>query len=389
MRSAIEELYGHIFEFFSRAHKWYHEGLARHIWHSFTQPPSLRYEDILEDIDECSRQIDKLAQLGSHVEINRKLTELQTTQAHILAIWNRATATQDQQLADILARVTLISSAQVNTDQRVMDLQCSAILSDLGDGMEFLEYDRSLVSRISRLNANRGFTNRFWHSPKLTQWTTAKDSRVIFIEGNPQAVSVMREFQHLVVDRLQENQVPILWALPNPGIAQGGHGTKGISPIDLLKRLILQAMKLCKQTPNESSMTRLCTQFKTISTEKEWMRMLGSVLKLVGPQCYILIDLTALDEGLRFVDKGFSWLHAFQELFAELARGNLPLQVKVLLTLSSRQGRAMSSSIPPELLVPVREHPIPPRKRKKMEAQFSSRNRARVPYTLPRGRATR
>ncbi|KAJ9151975.1 hypothetical protein NKR23_g2899 [Pleurostoma richardsiae] len=42
MISAIEDLYTHIFEFFSRAHKWYQEGLARHIWHSFTQPPSLR-----------------------------------------------------------------------------------------------------------------------------------------------------------------------------------------------------------------------------------------------------------------------------------------------------------------------------------------------------------
>jgi hypothetical protein len=278
----------------------------------------------------------------------------------------------------------------LNTDQRVGDLQFSDIMSSLsenslGDAMDSYQYNISIRNRRNQ-DLKQGFTNRFWLSPKLEQWTSAKESRLVFVQGSAQAQSTIREFSLCVIDQLREGKVPVLWALTG---AQARPATRRASPIDIMKHLIKQAMQLSKQTPMESTMSRICTQFRTLSTEREWVQMLGSVLKSVVPQCYITVDLSMLDGGLGSMGKGFSWFRAFQELFADLAMGSPQVQVKVLLLLHRPRlelEAAGSDKIPPGLLVPVRKHPIPPRMRKKMETQLGSRNKVRAPRALPVGR---
>lgn len=66
---AVEELYTYILQFFIRAHDWYSEGGLRHILHSITRPAELRYEDLVDNIGRCSRNIDQLAVSGSQVEL--------------------------------------------------------------------------------------------------------------------------------------------------------------------------------------------------------------------------------------------------------------------------------------------------------------------------------
>lgn len=69
MMHAVEELYAYILRFFIRAHDWYREGTLRHILHSIIRPAELRYQDLLENIASCSRNIDQLAVSGSQVEL--------------------------------------------------------------------------------------------------------------------------------------------------------------------------------------------------------------------------------------------------------------------------------------------------------------------------------
>ena len=69
MRIAVEELYAHILRFLMRAHDWYRESSLRHIINSIIQPPELRYVDLLDRIQECSRRIDQLCLSGSQAEL--------------------------------------------------------------------------------------------------------------------------------------------------------------------------------------------------------------------------------------------------------------------------------------------------------------------------------
>jgi hypothetical protein len=78
MKVAIEELYAYILRFFIWAHDWYTEGKFRHLIHSITRPAELRYQDLLEIIAECSRNIDQFAVAGTQVELRDMHKKLHT-----------------------------------------------------------------------------------------------------------------------------------------------------------------------------------------------------------------------------------------------------------------------------------------------------------------------
>lgn len=68
MREAVALLYAHIINFFIRAKQWYDEGPFKHLLGSFTRPVELRYEDLLENIENCTLEIDNLSNAGSRTE---------------------------------------------------------------------------------------------------------------------------------------------------------------------------------------------------------------------------------------------------------------------------------------------------------------------------------
>ena len=83
MKQAVAELYANIIQFFLRAQKWYQEGKIRHAIHSITRPVELRYNDLIEGIEECSSNLDKLAWAGSQAEqrdMHSEIKELRSGQ---------------------------------------------------------------------------------------------------------------------------------------------------------------------------------------------------------------------------------------------------------------------------------------------------------------------
>jgi hypothetical protein len=76
MKCAVAELYAYILRFLIRARGWYGEGRLKHVWHSISRPPELRYSDLMEEIKERSEIVDQLAVSGARAEqreIHRKL----------------------------------------------------------------------------------------------------------------------------------------------------------------------------------------------------------------------------------------------------------------------------------------------------------------------------
>lgn len=81
MQGQIGSLYAHLVRFAIRAVKWYREPRFLHMVTSITRPYSLRFKDIVEDIQDTIRQIDRLALGMSQAEqrqILLKLNEAQT-----------------------------------------------------------------------------------------------------------------------------------------------------------------------------------------------------------------------------------------------------------------------------------------------------------------------
>jgi hypothetical protein len=68
MRHAVAELYAFIIRFLMRAQDWYHENKLRHILHSLTRPVELRFADLIDEMEACTRTVDNLASAGARAE---------------------------------------------------------------------------------------------------------------------------------------------------------------------------------------------------------------------------------------------------------------------------------------------------------------------------------
>ena len=68
MKETVAELYANIIRFLIRARDWCMEGKRWHALHSITRPAELRCKDLIEDIQQCSIDVDKLAWACSQAE---------------------------------------------------------------------------------------------------------------------------------------------------------------------------------------------------------------------------------------------------------------------------------------------------------------------------------
>jgi hypothetical protein len=103
-----------------------------------------------------------------------------------------------------------------------------------------------------------------------------------------------------------------------------------ISPVDLFKYLIRQALPLRQNTNTEKSMSLSCARFHGNLTEADWFQHLESALADIGRQVYIIIDLELLNRDFGS-PVGFPWLSAFLGFFAQMSESRTSHYVKVLL----------------------------------------------------------
>jgi hypothetical protein len=76
MKEQVGQLYAHLIKFASRAFKWYQEPRLVHVITSITSPFVLRFKDIVDDIQDTIRQIDRIALSMSQAEQRQILLKL-------------------------------------------------------------------------------------------------------------------------------------------------------------------------------------------------------------------------------------------------------------------------------------------------------------------------
>jgi hypothetical protein len=68
IKHAISQLYAHVLEFMIWAMKWYAEGKVKHFIVATFRPASLRFKDLLENIESYTQAVDQLAVGASQAE---------------------------------------------------------------------------------------------------------------------------------------------------------------------------------------------------------------------------------------------------------------------------------------------------------------------------------
>jgi hypothetical protein len=223
------------------------------------------------------------------------------------------------------------SAAMVSANYRLSDLQFAQIMKSISDTamLDPIKVFHYLLAARRRTyhNPTNLMSRRFWNSPRLRTWTSSKQSDISIIKGNFRSRQALRNFCVEAIEQLRASQVPVLLAMNTP---QAESPSSNISPIDLLKYLIRQALQLRQSVQTEKSMSLSCATFDGNHSEADWFHLLESALADIGRQVYLIVDLELLNRDFGPPD-GFPWLSAFLSFFAQLSDRRNSHNVKVLL----------------------------------------------------------
>ena len=334
IKRAVAQLYAHLMEFFTMAWQWYHEGPMKHMLHSITQPASIQYKDVLNDIEECSRRIDQWAVSSAQAEIRDMNTRQQNMQMDVKDINgllqknNKAVSGILEVIHAISPQISQLLEGQIDTNQWVSGLQLSQMLIHTANSQLADPETSYRFSVLIRNKHQRGlnYTPKFWLSSRLKDWSSSKSSSLIIVTGSYATRSQAKDFGINVIEAVRSASIPVLWALHD----NSKRVCETISTADLLKSLVQEAIGGNKAFQNERLCTLSCTRMQSAIDEKEWLEILGSVL--VGlPLLYIVVNLESLDRNPLAMTEHFSWPLAFLSLFQSLYSRGVATVVEIVL----------------------------------------------------------
>ena len=128
--------------------------------------------------------------------------------------------------------------------------------------------------------------HHFWLEEKFTSWKSAPVSSLIMVQGTNYNRFEIRNFCVKSIYLLQKALMPAVWVLKR---TESRH-QETYSPVDLIKALISQVMRINIAMQRESNLALSCAKFRTAEKEDEWFELLGSVLAGLSQIC-IIIDL--------------------------------------------------------------------------------------------------
>lgn len=142
--------------------------------------------------------------------------------------------------------------------------------------------------------------------------------------------------------------MPVVWVLKNTESRHQGTS----SPVDLIKALISQVMRINTTNQRESSLALSCAKFRTAEKEEEWFELLGSVLAGLTQIC-IIVDLEMF--CLRDQKSAQRWPSALTDVFEKMSQRGIKTVVKVILV---SYGSKLFKSMPGDELRDLKDRVI-------------------------------
>ncbi|KAI5371995.1 hypothetical protein J4E82_009297 [Alternaria postmessia] len=283
MQQAVSEIYSKIIRFFLRAERWFQQGKMRHAWEALSRPTELYYSDLIQDVSECTKAIEVLANTGAQAE--QRDMHLETQQL----------GKQVQEMRElIISYQSIQTSANLDTNQRLTDLQLNQIMDFLSganalDPLKALQYRAFMSARTRRRQTRADVGAQFWSNPKFAAWESASSPTMIMVKGEYTTRLQVQNFAVDVINNLRSRTVPTLWALKSIPV----HGATAASAIDIIKGLICQAIQLNVTQHTERSLALSCAQFRAADSVEQWFDLLARTIASF-PQLYIIVDMEAV-----------------------------------------------------------------------------------------------
>ncbi|KAI1110011.1 hypothetical protein F5Y14DRAFT_430588 [Nemania sp. NC0429] len=326
IKKIIVDIYVNILKFLLRALCWYQESKLVHLLHAITRPPELRYNDLLTTISSLSRGLTENAWASSHAEQRDMHTILMA-----LSGWQKHHGKKlDDLLAIVSAEQAINSSARLEVSQKLSEIQFSQFLGHISvpNLPEPITVFQTLIFMSRKRQArssNKG--PPFWLDDKVQRWNSATASSLLVINGTRKSRFHLQNFCTRSIEILRDSKIPVIWGLET--LASDKTTAAQVSTIDILKYLVVQAVKINEHTYENAVMALRPIEYHRAQTEEDWVRVLASTLRGIS-LLYIVIDMKVLSRSSEALANDF-WTGAFRGLFAELSSRGMSTVVRVVL----------------------------------------------------------
>lgn len=302
MNRVVAQLYVQIMCFVQDAVKWYKMGKIKHSLSSITRPYSLSFQDIVEEIAEASRNVDKEAAAASRAEIRGlhmqvlHLSEISKSRfcSSKFTTWQVAHSVIvnfDRQLS----MSTNISNYLAGQAQWIQSSQMAQIkslksIASLPSSVGSLDFCRSLRNRRKTpalMDENEIAKLQWWHNSQEAPSTLSAQARGLRTGSTDFAVDY--------VDILRANSIPVVWIVPHTNIFD----EKVCSLSDILLVLVMQILEVNPRVLAEGNFPVTIPHFQDIeSQESEAAERSFDLLArcLAGiDHLYIVVDMTLIN----------------------------------------------------------------------------------------------
>ncbi|KAJ0161402.1 hypothetical protein CTA2_6290 [Colletotrichum tanaceti] len=380
VRRIVVAIHANILRFLVRALRWYQESRCMHVVHAIMRPTELRYDDILLTISSLSRGMSDAALASSqaeqrdmHLEILQQSHAQEALQSsidgHGALLRQIATAVADargeqsdavaglQQLiqgvqgsirecftatmleitaADRINTRVIRESANVHLRHPLSTAQVAAALNiiavaRLPDPMR--AYQTSLFLANARRARPSARGPPFWLQEEIQQWNAAVASSLVVVNGTKKTRFHLEWFCAQSIAVLRGSGIPVVWALKTavPATEDATPDRSLLSPVDMLKYLVSQAIMANKAVHNDAALASRLKSFADARSEEAWIDLLAAALHGLR-HVYVVLDADMMSQaGRSHSSVGGGWPAVFSSLFGKLSDRDAGTVVKVIL----------------------------------------------------------
>ena len=303
MEATLSRLYTHIIRFLRRCVQWYNKSPIGRLCSAITSPFELVYQDLVEQVQLCSKLVDDLASAGARAEIRRIRTLTERNHTEIIGLNLKLLEGQKSIEAKVVQMLQVASSTKSITE-RVSDKVCSIRTS--GYRLELHGVIQSLKPDVlpdMALLKVQSFVRRdlvpSLPSPDeqevrntIMDWALGKSRSLLVVQVGLRAQKQAKELATNVIEHLRLSGQCVFWNLSSNLAPPCAH-----TLTNLFKGIIFQALQSSSNAFSSFAEQLNLSKIHDPHTEREWADLICMLFTKL-PTAFVIIET----DGLRVSD---------------------------------------------------------------------------------------
>jgi hypothetical protein len=333
-------------------------------------PFELKYQELVEQIQLCSKAVDDLANAGARVEIRdvRTLTELQHAQIRGLDVKLLKVLEEQKQFKAQVVQLLQVATSHKSITERIGVDVCSinktAYRIEFNGVMQF--FKPKILPEMALLKV-QSFVRRdltpTLPSPNeqkmrktIMDWALGKGSLLLVVQVGLRAQKQAKELATNVIENLKLSSQCVFWNLPLTRTSSSAH-----TMVELFRGIIFQALQYSSDLFSSCAEQLNLSKINAAHTEREWVDLICLLFSKI-PTAFIVIETEALQRAYQHDPVWSDQLSEYLQHIVDRSSA-AGCELKLLLVLYGNSHRCCATASSSKWVRVARMHqptPVPP-----------------------------